>query len=442
MFRNKKIILTFTIDGWTIKYDIDASNNATIIGNTVQGNDSLTIPSLIPDTLYNVKAISNSAFNNCNTLKNITIPSSVTSIGDTTFVGCSLLESVYFLGNIPTIGTNNFGISGDTAYIIKTNAINTSILPSYFTTINYSFTVNGWKLNYVVDSNNNATITKYYTVGDATLTIPSIIPDTLYNVIVIGNSAFQNCTSLSRVNIPSSVTTINNSAFSNCTLLTKVYFEGDIPIIAGNNFEITGDTAYHIRRAKNTDRLTMFTYKQTYISENENLISNICFPANTPITTNQGIIPIHKINPEIHTIRNKKIVAITKTVSQDKHLVCFEKNSLGNNVPCEKTFMTKHHLVFYKGEMVHAIDFVGKIENVKKVKYTGEILYNVLMEDYEKMVVNNLICETLHPENSIAKVYNMLKDLSPEKQQKLIKAVNEYAIKNKVYSKSSDKLVK
>ena len=50
-------------------------------------------------------------------------------------------------------------------------------------------------------------------------------------------------------------------------------------------------------------------------------ISNICFPAKTPITTNQGLIDIDKINPEIHTIRNKKIVAVTKTVTQDNYLV-------------------------------------------------------------------------------------------------------------------------
>ena len=29
------------------------------------------------------------------------------------------------------------------------------------------------------------------------------------------------------------------------------------------------------------------------------------------------------------------------------------------------------------------------------------MLYNVLMEEHDKMVVNNLICETLHPENGM-----------------------------------------
>jgi hypothetical protein len=40
---------------------------------------------------------------------------------------------------------------------------------------------------------------------------------------------------------------------------------------------------------------------------------------------------------------------------------------------------------------------------VIKVKYSGELLYNVLLEQHSTMKVNNILCETLHPENAIAK---------------------------------------
>jgi sugar lactone lactonase YvrE len=163
-------------------------------------------------------------------------------------------------------------------------------------------------------------------------------------------------------------------------------------------------------------------------------ISNICFPAGTHISTNQGQIPIEKINTEIHTIRNKKIVGITQTITQDKYLVCFEKDSLEINLPSQKTIISKNHGIFYKGKMMQAKEFIGKFENVKKIKYTGEILYNVLMEEDNKMMVNNLICETLHPENGIAKLYKILQNANPKEQQKIIEEYNEYAIKNKVFS--------
>jgi len=43
-----------------------------------------------------------------------------------------------------------------------------------------------------------------------------------------------------------------------------------------------------------------------YFGEKVAPISNVCFPANTLISTNQGNIAIQNLNPEIHTIRNKK----------------------------------------------------------------------------------------------------------------------------------------
>ena len=163
-------------------------------------------------------------------------------------------------------------------------------------------------------------------------------------------------------------------------------------------------------------------------------ISNICFPAGTPITCNQGNIPIEKINPDIHTIRNKKIVGITKTITQNKYLVCFEKDALGTNVPSQKTIISKNHSIFYKGYMTQAKQFVGINDKVYKIKYRKEVLYNVLMEEHDKMVVNNLICETLHPENGIAKLYRDLQKLNPEQQNDLINNYNEHVIKNKIFT--------
>jgi hypothetical protein len=137
-------------------------------------------------------------------------------------------------------------------------------------------------------------------------------------------------------------------------------------------------------------------------------ISTICFPANTPITTDQGVVSIDKINPSIHTINDNKIVAITKTLSKDKYLVCFEKGSLGNNLPSKRTVMSKHHKILHNGVMVEAKKLLGDFEDITKIEYTGEVLYNVLMETHDTMSVNNLICETLDPKTSIAQLYETL----------------------------------
>ena len=134
--------------------------------------------------------------------------------------------------------------------------------------------------------------------------------------------------------------------------------------------------------------------------------SNICFPKGTPITTDQGIVAIDNLIPSFHTIRNMKIIAITRTTSHgDKFLVCFPPNSIYHNVPSQTTIISKNHRIFYKGYMLRAELFTNKFSNVTRVDYNGEILYNVLLETYDKMIVNNLICETLHPDNPVSKLY-------------------------------------
>ena len=133
----------------------------------------------------------------------------------------------------------------------------------------------------------------------------------------------------------------------------------------------------------------------------------ICFLENTPINTDQGIMPISKIIAGVNTINNKRIVAITKTKDENTFLVCFKKDSLGENVPSEDTITSKYHGVEYNGEMIEAHQFLEKFENVVKLAYNNEMMYNILMDDHEKIIVNNLICETLNPDHPYAKKYKI-----------------------------------
>ena len=132
-----------------------------------------------------------------------------------------------------------------------------------------------------------------------------------------------------------------------------------------------------------------------------------CFPSGTPVQTDQGVTAIEQLVPGEHTLRGKSIIAITQTRPLQKHIVCFEKDSIGKNVPSQQTLCSKEHKVLYRGEMNKARDLADMCKNVKRVSYNGETLYNVLLEKHGKMLVNNMICETLHPENIAAKFAKM-----------------------------------
>ena len=150
--------------------------------------------------------------------------------------------------------------------------------------------------------------------------------------------------------------------------------------------------------------------------------SNICFPLGTPIQTDQGIIPIQNLHTN-NTIKGEPILHITKTKTIDPYLIAFEAHTFGPNVPYQTTIMTKDHKILFEGQLVPACRFLEFSPKVKRVKYDGDLLFNVLLAKYSTLVVNNLICETLHPDNAIAKLY--MANMSPNYKNNIITIMND-----------------
>ena len=172
-------------------------------------------------------------------------------------------------------------------------------------------------------------------------------------------------------------------------------------------------------------------------------LSEICFPAGTPVQTDQGIVAIDKINTDVHTIKNRKIEGVVTTKLKDDYLVCFERNAIALNIPCEKTYMSGNHKVYYNGQMRKAKELLNNVNCIYKVRYNRETMYNVLMEKHETMLVNNMVCETLDPTNNMAKIFYCLKDMSPEKQKMLVDKMNQEVLNNmysRIHSKKSKKM--
>lgn len=123
----------------------------------------------IPATLggYPVTGIQMQAFIECASLKSVSMPESMTWIGDSAFAGCTGLEQVEISPNLTTIGSKSF------------------------------YSCNG--LTSVV------------------------VPD---KVTSIGSLAFFGCLNLESITIPASVTTLDSTFVFGCTNLKKIEFKG------------------------------------------------------------------------------------------------------------------------------------------------------------------------------------------------------------------------
>lgn len=157
----------------------------------------------------------------------------------------------------------------------------------------------------------------------------------------------------------------------------------------------------------------------------QNIVPNapICFLAGTPVLTDQGEIAIEKIDIKKHKIRGQQIVAITESIPDDSYLICIEKNSLAYNVPNRRTVISKDHKIVCEKKLVRAEYLIQYIPTIYKIPYNKQKLYNVLLNEYSTMSVNNMIVETMNPNNALAKVYSG--NYTTKEKNELIKLLNK-----------------
>ena len=192
---------------------ITIPNSVTSIGNYAfygcSGLTSVTIGN-------SVTSIGNYAFYGCSGLTSVTIGNSVTSIGDYAFSGCYRLVEVYNKSTLSiTAGSDS---NGDVAYYAKN--VYTNEGGSKLTTD---------ETGYVIYTDGDEKILVAYTGTETELILPSYITK-------INRYAFYGCTSLTSVTIGGSVTSIGNYAFYGCSSLTSITIPDSVTSIGSNAF--------------------------------------------------------------------------------------------------------------------------------------------------------------------------------------------------------------
>ncbi len=170
-----------------------------------------------------VTMIRDRAFFDCNSLASITIPDSVTDIELQAFCNCTSLKSVTIPASVTYIGDEAFGYYSDIdgSEIKKVDGFKINYVKNTYG--HYYATKNGFSDEDCLLTNelDDGTLEiSNYAGNSATYEIPGEIDGK--KVVRIGDNAFIDCTELTSVTIPDSVTDIRWRAFYNCVSLKSV----------------------------------------------------------------------------------------------------------------------------------------------------------------------------------------------------------------------------
>ena len=214
----------FMVDGLAYNFNGDGQSVTLTRGGTKKSG-SLSIPATVAydKKTYSVTIIDRSAFDYCYDFTgSLTIPNSVTEIGDDAFYYCSF-TSLSIGNSVKSIGSDAFLLLDYWENAVRLHRVDISDLSAWLM-IDFK----------TVHSNPLALADHLYLNGNeiTNLVIPS-------NITEIKKYAFYGCSGFTgSLTIPNSVTTIGESAFSHCS-----GFTGSLTI--GNSVKSIGDRAFY-----------------------------------------------------------------------------------------------------------------------------------------------------------------------------------------------------
>ena len=234
---------TASSGGYKYDYEVDANGNATItkfLGpddsvNPVDSASTVSYSIDIPSELnhHPVTGLGEHSFaferydgyeGNplCSNIHSVTIPQGVTSIGDHAFYYCSALTKVTIPQGITSIGDHAFyGCSALTEVTIPQSVTSIGYHAFFLCTGLHSLTINDAATS----------------IGKEAFMYCSLTSLSLGEYIkTIGDSAFQQCGSVTEVTIPQSVTSIGERAFKFCYGLTNVTIPEKVETIECDTF--------------------------------------------------------------------------------------------------------------------------------------------------------------------------------------------------------------
>lgn len=226
-----KIVIPTEVFGYTING----------LSGALSGADKVT-DVVVPE---GIKSIAGD-FDKCTSLKSVSLPESLKSIGWVTFRSTPNLKGIIIPESVESIGANAFYESGIETIVIPTSVTYLGLAPFMNCKNLKEAEINGNLTSWEEESAfEGCTNLKRITFGG---TAPEIPQRAFYNcsnlqeiqlpegLETIHNNAFCGCSSLKKIILPDTVTTVGYEAFSGCSALQSFAFPEGVEKIAESTF--------------------------------------------------------------------------------------------------------------------------------------------------------------------------------------------------------------
>ncbi len=195
-------------------------------------------------------------FQDCTSLEKVTYQEGVTSFGESTFAGCTALKTVYVPASLNDFGVtpfddvskitfegpgkDNFNLND--GYIYNSDKTGLFGVPDDLETFEVPATVT--------------------TIGDRTFANHDKLTKVTFakgsKLETLGQYAFQNCTALTDITLPDTITEIPAYAFDGCTALKKFTLPSAVKTIGSGAFQSCGLTAISLPKGLETIEYAAF----------------------------------------------------------------------------------------------------------------------------------------------------------------------------------------